>query len=343
MKTMKILIFLSILFTHNLLAQTSTVLRQAEYPILHYSISENYPYNANVTVIPPLPVCEARSEEKTKDSQKIVKKNKVGEEEEEQPISLSNVVINPEDTIVTISAENQQKAEEAKRILEAQLASKSGIDFEDEDEFFRSITGEPPPNCQYGLRINTANVNKICQAMDDLANDRAVRESARCHVSNCSTASYLAMIQIAKTRSDWSSIQSQFTCRSPFPAAYRKFVGPNGLQAFMQEYNLGDARRIRLSGNADSRSAKLQSDFAEGFPRKSDPILLQRDQTKGGTGHSVIFSHFETSPGETYDPENPQQISKICYWSSNQGTSGTSNRCENVSYMSFIDAAHLKS
>ncbi len=332
---MKFYVLLSFFFALNSFAQT-TVLTPAEYPLLHYSISEEYPYRANVTVIPPAPVCVAKSENNKKDQ---IKKT-IGEEQER--IHRSNVHIKPEDTVITISSENQRIAEEAKNELETNLAQ-IGTDFTDADEFFRSITGEPPPNCQYSLRINQTNVNKICQAMDDLANDRPVRDSAKCHVSNCSTASYLAMIQIAKSRSDWSSIQNRFTCRTPFPAAYRLFVGPNGLQAFMQEYDLGDARRIRLSGNASSRSSKLQNDFAQGFPRKSDPILLQRDQTKGGTGHSVIFSHFETSSGSTYNPESPEQISKVCYWSSNQGTRGTSNRCENVSYMSFIDAAHLKS
>ncbi|PIP90250.1 MAG: hypothetical protein COW01_09735 [Bdellovibrionales bacterium CG12_big_fil_rev_8_21_14_0_65_38_15] len=282
--------------------------------------------------MPPAPICEDIVEEN----------NNALTTTTPTPRHSSNVTITPEDTVVTISQENQHIAEVAKDELETNLAQTAN-DFSNEDEFFASITGEPPPNCQYSLRINQTNVNKICQAMDDLANDRPVRESAKCHVSNCSTASYLAMIQIAKTRSDWSSIQSRFTCNRPFPEAYRLFVGPNGLQAFMQQYELGDARRIRLNGSAASRSTKLQSDFAQGFPRKSDPILLQRDQTKGGTGHSVIFSHFETSSGSTYNPESPEQISKICYWSSNQGTHGSSNRCENVSYMSFIDAAHLKS
>lgn len=336
---MKFSLLIPLLLTFNSFAQT-TVLTSSEYPVLHYSISEEYPYRANVTVMPPAPVCIVKEENSSAD---IVKKKKViGQAQEQEREHTSNVHITPEDTVITISNENQRIAEEAKNVLETNLAQ-TGTGFTDADEFFRSITGEPPPNCQYSLRINQTNVNKICQAMDDLANDRPVRDSAKCHVSNCSTASYLAMIQIAKSRSDWSSLQSRFTCSRPFPEAYRLFVGPNGLQAFMQEYDLGDARRIRLSGNAASRSTKLQSDFAEGFPRKSDPILLQRDQTKGGTGHSVIFSHFETSSGSTYNPESPEQISKVCYWSSNQGTRGTSNRCENVSYMSFIDAAHLKS
>ncbi len=322
-------------------AQSTTNLSQGSYPLLHYSISNEYPYRTNVTVLPPALECLSSID---REKNIIKKKKAVGENrtEENEREYESNVTIEEEDTVRTISHEAWLAAVEAKDELETGLAQ-TNTAFSDPDEFFQSITGEPPPNCQYSLRINMANVRKICQAMDDLANDRPVRESARCHVSNCSTASYLAMIQIAKTRSDWDQIQSRFTCSSPFPAAYRLYVGPNGLQAFMQEYNLGSTRRIVISGSAEARSQKLQEDFAQGFPRKSDPILLQRDRSRGGTGHAVIFSHFETASGQSYDPENPEQIQKVCYWSSNQSTSGSSNRCENVSYMNFIDAAQLKS
>ncbi len=335
-----------ILFSFQVHAQRSLELDSARYPILHYSISNEYPYKANVTVMPPLPICKATIDEvisdKTTNSRSFAQASETKPEKERVGEHRSNVTILPEDIIQTISEEDYKASIAAKEVLETNLATVDS-NFSDPDEFFQSITGEPPTNCRYSMRMSTANVQKICQAMDDLSNDRPVRESARCHVSNCSTASYLAMIQIAKTRSDWDQLQSRFTCSSPFPAAYRLFVGPNGLQAFMQEYDLGSTRRIVIRGSAESRSQKLQEDFSAGFPRKSDPILLQRDSTRGGTGHAVIFSHFETSGGQEYDPSNPQQISKVCYWSSNQSTNGSSNRCENVSYMNFIDAAQLKS
>lgn len=258
------------------------------------------------------------------------------------PLKVAEAKKETFDTKSTMSEEDYQAALASKIELENQLSTANNT-FEDPDNFFKSITTEPPPNCQYKLKgFTQAEVQKICNAMDDIAKDLPVRESSRCHVSNCTTASYLAVIKIAKSRPDWENIKSKFTCRSPFPAAYRLFGGANGLRAFVAENDLGKTQRLVLQGNSDRRSKKLQDDFAAGWPRKNDPILLQRNASKDLTAHSVIFSHYTTESGADYDPKQPEKITQVCYWSSNYGTKGTSNRCEPISYMDFIDAAQIK-
>lgn len=308
-------------------------IRVKGYPVgLNEFINFGYPNYVNTLVGPQTQECAAMlgEDEATKAAPPLLRATASDDEKEKI------------DTTQTITPEDLEASYEAKVELEENLTTADNT-FDDVDEFFRSITTEPPPNCRYKLKgFTTAEVRKICRAMDAIAKDQPINEDDLCHVSNCTTASYLAIIKIAKSRSDWDRIKSRFTCTSPFPAAYRMFGGPNGLRAFAAEYGLGESRRLVLSGNADRRSEKLKTDFAAGWPKKSDPILLQRDDSKGRTAHSVIFSHYETASGENFDPSNPQTISKVCYWSSNLGTRGTSNRCEPISYLSFIDAAQIK-
>lgn len=342
---MKFCVFLSLFFTLNSFAKT-TVLTPVEYPLLHYSISEEYPYRANVAVIPPLPVCEARSEEKTKGNQKFLKKKNVGERD-------TNFPIKPVDTQVNMTHETAQIIGIQKLEQERQMAESGSTSFTNIDDFFNSIIDEPDPNCGYRLGgpkspYPRPDINKFCAAMNDLANDRPVSAENKCHISNCTTASYMAIIQTMQTRSDWDEKKHLFECSRPWPAAYSTYKGANGLIAFAQEYDLGSSRRMTLTGpeaRGKTKAQILQDFLSDGFPRKSDPLLLQRLPTRGfpsGSGHAVIFSHFETASGQEYSPDQGQQISKVCYWSSNGSTNGAGTRCEDISIMQSIHTAQIR-
>lgn len=304
--------------------------------VLFNALNDGYPNAANKDVEAPNAECLATSGE----TPILESKNLASKKQKNRKINVPTRDEATKDDPILVW---KQEAYEAKEKLEKEL-SQVDTSFEDVDTFFQSITTAPPPGCGYKLSgFKTTQTRAICQAMDDLANKREIRDSAKCHVSNCSTASYLAVIQILRERKDWESIQDNFTCKAPFPKAYLTYVGSNGLRAFAAEYGLGDTKRISLPGNSSKKAGLLAESFTSGWPKKSDPILLQRDKSKKHTAHAVIFSHFESDDGAIFDGKSDKKITKVCYWSSNLGTKGTANRCEPISYMSFIDAARIKS
>lgn len=231
--------------------------------------------------------------------------------------------------------ERVHASEEVKEQIEAVMSSTPS--FTSLDDLFASITNEPPPSCGYKLsKFSRSQVNAICAAMDAAANDRPVQ----CHVSNCTTASYIGIIKNLRKRDNWQSIKSRFTCSSPFPETYLNY-GQRGPRWLASELDLGESRRISVSSNATTRNQNLLENFTAGFPRRGDPVLLQRNARNGNTGHSVIFSHFEASGGEIIESANGQTVAKVCYWSSNSSTNGSANRCEAIEKMSFLDTAHI--
>lgn len=231
--------------------------------------------------------------------------------------------------------ERIRQAEEEKERLEAGLAADDA--FEVDDDFFKQLIKAPPKQCGYKLsRFSRPQVQAICDAMTAVIEDRPVQ----CHVSNCTTASFLGVLKLLKTRKDFPQMKDQFMCRSPFPKAYLTYATKN-IRGFVQEYGLGETRRMRLTGGLESRSNQLKQNIEAGFPKKGYPLLLQRDQSRSNSAHSVIFSHFQTADGKPYVKGQPGTIAKVCYWSSNQSTRGSGNRCETISYMQFIDTARI--
>ncbi len=205
------------------------------------------------------------------------------------------------------------------------------------EDFFSQLTKAPPKKCGYKLSgFSRRDVNKICQAMNEVIEDRQVR----CHDSNCATASWLAILKILKTRDDWEQLRPQFTCQAPFPRTYLVYVN-HGIRGLAKEYKLGPTARMNLSGNSSQKSQQLKANIQKGWPQKGDPLLLQRNASRSYTGHAVIFSHFKTSTGKVYDKSNAEDITEVCYWSSNRSTNGSSSRCEKISYMQHIDAARI--
>ncbi|MBH49084.1 MAG: hypothetical protein CME71_13025 [Halobacteriovorax sp.] len=303
------------------------VLNEAE---LNLIIAQGYPNNVNTLLNPPTaPNCNIP----------VLGDEKEEESDKEKPVANATPKPDPtpkprlyplagelsDDYLARIS-----ESEEAKDELEQKLPENPS--FEDLDEYFLSLTNEPPPQCGYKLsRFSRSEVNAICQAMDDAANDRPVG----CHVSNCTTASYIGIIKILKTRDNWSELKSNFACSSPFPRTYLTF-GQRGPRWLASEFDLGESRRVTAGAQ------NLKSSLQEGFPRKGDPVLLQRNARNGNTGHSVIFSHYENASGSTVGSDSTETIAKVCYWSSNQSTNGSSNRCESIDRLTFLDTAHLK-
>lgn len=346
---MKLIPLIFIFFSFYANAQNSTVLSANRYPVLHYSISEEYPFRANVTVMPPAVPCLAEAKKDKTVENSLGEKEEKNEDEEND----TNYPIENHHTTVTISAADAELIRLQKLEEERLMAQRGSTSFTDIDEFFNSIIDEPEPNCGYRLGgrrspYPRSAADQFCAAMNDLAHDRPVSAESRCHISNCTTASYLAIIQTMQTRSDWDEKKHLFECTSLWPAAYDKYKGPNGLLAFAQEYDLGASRRMPLIGpeaRGKTKSQILQDFFADGFPRKSDPVLLQRLPTSSfpsGSGHAVIFSHFETADGEEYSSETSRPISKVCYWSSNGSTSGAGTRCEGIEIMQSLHTAQLR-
>tara|TARA_R110000868_G_scaffold248282_22_gene504755 strand:+ start:23946 stop:24935 length:990 start_codon:yes stop_codon:yes gene_type:complete len=322
-----IIMFLSTL----LIAQISFAQQSGplSVPELNLIIAQGYPTNVNLLMNPPKPPnCNIPLEADDKeDKPEVAATPKPTPTPKPRLYPLEGEL--SEDYLARV-----QESEEAKDELEQKLPENPS--FEDLDEYFLSLTNEPPPQCGYKLsRFSQAEVNAICQAMDDAANDRPVG----CHVSNCTTASYIGIIKILKTRENWAELKSNFTCRSPFPATYLTF-GQRGPRWLASNFDLGESRRINISRSGAAQI--LKDSFGEQFPRKGDPVLLQRNAANGNTGHSVIFSHYESASGSEVGANSSETIDKVCYWSSNQSTRGSSNRCESISRLSFLDTAHLK-
>lgn len=191
------------------------------------------------------------------------------------------------------------------------------------DEFlpFRELTDIPIAGCGYKIRgFTKSDVKALCEGIAAACE----ADKPTCHVSNCTTASYLGIIEQMRTRSDWEEKKSEFTCRPPqgFGKAYRTYTEADGLRKLFNRHDLGNTKRI-----SPSRLPEMKE---KGWPSKGDALLLQR---KSGSGHAVIFDKYE------YDKSG--KIKEVCYWSSNSRTKGAGKQCERISKMQFIDVGKV--
>jgi hypothetical protein len=145
-----------------------------------------------------------------------------------------------------------------------------------------------------------------------------------CHVSNCSTASYLALVEAIRGTEHEKKLQGKFKMGGPL---YAKFVYEGNMIENVfgpGEFNLGSFEKINRMDEATI------TDFeARGWPSPGDFLILNR---RNGSGHSVVFSHYQGT-GNTRE---------VCYWSSNRGTKGMGVQCEQTRKMGSIHAGRVE-
>lgn len=185
---------------------------------------------------------------------------------------------------------------------------------------FNMFTDSMPEECGYGYKsLSLQTVTKMCTAMRQVASDKM----ASCHKSNCTTASFIGIIQLMKTRKDWDKKKHLFNCRPKrrFGKAYLEYIKADGLRKMFKKYNLGKTKRVKIRD--------LSKQVNNGWPKPGDPILVQR---KNLSGHSAMF--------HSYKYKN-NKINEVCFWSSNSRTRGQGLKCEKIRTLSFIDVAKV--
>ncbi|MEO0335609.1 MAG: hypothetical protein AAF202_04415 [Pseudomonadota bacterium] len=185
-----------------------------------------------------------------------------------------------------------------------------------------------PADCEYKFQeppFSDNDVESLCQDINAVGNG----EKPGCHPSNCTTASFLALVHQLKNSNRWGELQQYFSCTPPsnLGEAYAEYIKPDGLRLLFKKFGLGETERIPTD--------QLQSYAAGGWPEEGDTILLQRNSSAEppGSGHAAVFSHYEGS--------------KICYWTSNSNTNGYDSgddelRCEDTGRLSFVDVGKLR-
>ena len=159
------------------------------------------------------------------------------------------------------------RAEKGKEDTNREIAEMGDLHVDIEGNLLNRVTSFAPKNCGYKLeKFSQSQVNLMCQAMNEVIND----EPVNCHVSNCTTMSYLALIKLAKLRPDWEEKKSLFECTSPFPSPYLHY-GNAGIAAFVDEYGLGQSKEL------SSNQSVLKDQFGgEGWHREGDALGLER-------------------------------------------------------------------
>lgn len=139
-----------------------------------------------------------------------------------------------------------------------------------------------------------------------------------CHESNCSTATYLALIEAIRGTPHEKRLKGKINFGGPL---YKSFVTePNMIERTFGPgpFNLGSFQKVQRTD--EKTIANYQS---KGWPSAGDFVVVNR---KNGSGHSVVFSHYQGSGSNR----------QMCFWSSNKGTNGMGVQCERTgSFASF--------
>lgn len=146
----------------------------------------------------------------------------------------------------------------------------------------------------------------------------------RCHESNCSTATYLALVEAIRGTEHEERLRNQLHMGGPL---YESFViRPNMIEnTFGRDpFNLGPYQKMERTDEATIRQYQ-----ESGWPSPGDFLILNR---RNGTGHSVLFSHYQ---GEGSNRQ-------VCYWSSNRGTNGMGMQCERMSRMASVHMGRVE-
>ncbi|MCB9062540.1 MAG: hypothetical protein H6622_13540 [Halobacteriovoraceae bacterium] len=234
----------------------------------------------------------------------------------------------------------------AKEEYEKGLPKESVYKVSENDFSVKNLSSDPPANCGYksgnsekGQGFKRNETNKVCQAMNDVITG----VQTKCHLSNCTTASFLAIIKILKQRSDFEKKYLHLLeCKKPFPRFYLDY-GQANLIKFTADYELGKTARIEIpyKDSPKSISDTIKNQFAKGIPQSTDALKLDRNETVFYAGHAAIFSHFKTDDGKIYNGNQKGIITEVCYWSSNYNTNGSGARCEKLTRIGSMQFARI--
>tara|TARA_Y100000768_G_scaffold388163_1_gene382544 strand:- start:21915 stop:23138 length:1224 start_codon:yes stop_codon:yes gene_type:complete len=188
-------------------------------------------------------------------------------------------------------------------------------------------TNDRGEQCGYQTGFSQAQLTEICRARNAVIDDTATNpESLRyCHPSNCTTASYLGIVNLLKTQPNYDEIKDQLKCRmnasdefAGWGPIYGKYILGGGLRQVADHLreNFGIQTETHSSSIAHNTSlasatSELDSLASRGIPTTGDPIQIDRSRS----GHAAIFGQYRRDSAGT--------ITHVCYWTSNQGADGT--------------------
>lgn len=193
------------------------------------------------------------------------------------------------------------------------------FDFENAVCLHPSGTDANGNTCGYKLKGFTyTDLANLCKARNAIIDGTETDppELKSCHVSNCTIASYLGIIELLKTRDNYEDIKEDLKCRlsesgkfkgwGPIYSEYIKYSGLEHLTDYLVENYELDAQYELLQKD------QLKTYADQGIPAKGNPLQLNRS---GGSGHAVIFSNYRRNEAG--------EVTHICYWSSNYSANGT--------------------
>lgn len=191
----------------------------------------------------------------------------------------------------------------------------------DNDSLF-SFLSRFPKGQGYNVDVHPKNV--FCDNVKNIVDDTNKIGNSSSH---CTIASYQAILYKIRHSSHWDrpEIKSAFSsCSSGAESPYGLYLGSDGLRNLFEKYQLGNTKVIQ--------PGELAQYEKQGWPSEGDPILFQRHMVWKGreqiTGHSAIFTRYM---------KKNDQITHICYWSSNTSTDGYGEKCEIIDYKKMIN------
>ena len=281
----------------------------------NYSDPVHHHHSNGVSTVEPSPeYLDSFAKEQTEHLEgEVAKEAQINLKQGDFSTYINNATLPPRGQCFTDFSLNQEEDDGLTPLEQVLMESDDGFPFE-------LFTRTMPSECGYGYKkLSRSDVTKMCTAIRAVTNG----ESATCHMSNCTTASFIGIIQLMKARPDWEEKKKLFNCRYKrrFGKAYQEYIKPDGLRKMFKKFKLGITNRIKIKN--------LESELKKGWPSPGDPILVQR---KNLMGHSAMF--------HSYEYKN-NKIHKVCFWSSNLRTQGQGIKCEPISSLMFLDVGKI--